>query len=125
MSDIKVFISLPMNKRTEEQILNRMNDVFKKLEESYPNLSFSLIDNYHKAIPNEIKGTRKERPWMLAHSLKLMATADIVILADGWTEAEGCIIEDDVCFKYGIPHILEVQIGVMKEEYLLDYINGK
>mgnify|MGYP003300547911 CR=1 FL=1 len=120
--DVKVFVSLPMRDRLEDHILKRISSVLTKMEEAYPDIPFVWVDNYHKAVPNNIKGTRKESPWMLSDSLKLMALSDIVVFADGWSEARGCKIESEVCKMYDIPHILESQIGLMIKKDLINYI---
>ena len=101
---MKVFISQPMHGLSEEFILNRMNDLFALVKEKYPDAE--LIDNYTK--PQEI--VNKGRLAMLGDSIALMADADIVLFADGWMGANGCVIENIVALRYHIRIIYEAQL---------------
>lgn len=45
--------------------------------------------------------------YALGESIKLMANADCAYFMKGWNKARGCIIEHEVCERYGIPIIME------------------
>lgn len=94
----KVFVSLPMNGRTDEEILKEREDCFERAKDILGE-DAELIDTFIKEDPPEGCNIGL---WYLAKSLELMASADIVYLAPGWTEARGCIIEHECAVRYGI-----------------------
>ena len=94
---MKVFISQPMNGKTEEEIL----EVRKKICEKFHISDDELIESYIKHVPDFVSN---ERVWSLGDSISMMATADMIIFAPEWENAYGCLIEHEVCHKYMIPH---------------------
>lgn len=97
---ITVFISQPMNGKTEEEILKERQaavDMVKGLLDKYfDNLEVQVIDSY-------FKNTVFVKPLScLAQSLELMAHADLVVFAPGWENARGCKIEHECAIQYGI-----------------------
>ena len=94
----KVFISIPMNGRTDEEILNEMESLKKELTLRFPTKTFEFIDSFTKDQNLQDKG----RIAMLGHSISLMADADLVFFAKGYEHARGCRIEEQVAIEYGI-----------------------
>ena len=95
----KVFISIPMNGRTDEEILNEMESLKKELSNRFPHKVFEFIDSFTKDQNLQDKG----RIAMLGHSISLMADADLVFFAKGYEHARGCRIEEQVAIEYGKP----------------------
>ena len=93
---MKVFISQPMAYYADnviEQVREHICELFSIKNED-------LIDSFVKTVP---EGIKNNSVWCLGDSIRLMATADLVIFAPGWEEARGCRIEHKVCEEYGIP----------------------
>ena len=95
----KIFISQPMNGKTNEEIKNERNYIIDKLRE---NESVEIIDSFFKDAPHDTKPL-----WYLGESIKLMSEADIVFFCNGWQTARGCQIEHDCALEYGIDTMYE------------------
>ena len=95
----KIFISQPMNGKTNEEIKNERNYIIDRLRE---NESVEIIDSFFKDAPHDTKPL-----WYLGESIKLMSEADIVFFCNGWRTARGCQIEHDCALEYGIDTMYE------------------
>lgn len=94
---MKVFISQPMNGRSDEDILKEREQIAFEYEETY-GVDIEVIDSFLKR-PSVIS---KGRIAMLGDSISLMADADLVIFAPGFSKARGCIVEEEVAKQYGL-----------------------
>ena len=95
----KIFISQPMNGKTNEEIEDERNYIIDKLRE---NESVEIIDSFFKDKPYEASPL-----WYLGESVKLMSEADVVFFCNGWQTARGCQIEHDCALEYGIDTMYE------------------
>lgn len=95
----KIFISQPMNGKTNEEIENERNYIIDRLRE---NESVEIIDSFFKDKPYEASPL-----WYLGESIKLMSEADVVFFCNGWQTARGCQIEHDCALEYGIDTMYE------------------
>jgi hypothetical protein len=94
----KLFVSVPMKGRTEEEIKASIQKM-KKIAEIYEGEELELIDSYIEDNPPK---DSKEAVWYLGESLKKLAQADVFIgINDAWGWNE-CYIENDVASRYGI-----------------------
>ena len=94
----KLFASVPMKGRTEEEIKASIQKM-KKIAEIYEGEELELIDSYIEDNPPK---DSKEAVWYLGESLKKLAQADVFIgINDAW-DWNGCYIENDVASRYGI-----------------------
>ena len=105
----KIFISQPMNGKTNEEIKNKRNYIIDRLTSRFDrkNERIEIIDSFFKNTPHDTKPL-----WYLGESIKLMSEADIVFFCNGWQTARGCQIEHDCALEYGI--------DTMYEEDLID-----
>lgn len=89
---MKVFISMPMNGKTEEQIREEMEGWKKSFP--FPDSEFidSIIEGHEEKTPLEC----------LAESIKLLDKADAAFFVKGWEDSRGCRVENAVCRNYGI-----------------------
>jgi len=97
--DLKVFISQPMKGRTEKEILDQR----KRIEEyikSEVNYEVEILDSYVESAPDECNPV-----FFLGLSLQFLSQADLCVFAEGWEDARGCRIEQQVCEEYNIPNI--------------------
>lgn len=99
---MKIFMSQPMNGRTEEEVFEEREkyiEIFKAENPMFENAE--LIDNYHKPHAPE----NPTRLWFLGDSLQLMGTSDVVVFVPGWRKSNGCRVEMFCCKVYKIPYI--------------------
>ena len=80
---IKIFISQPMNGKTNEEIEDERNYIIGRLATQFPRAE--IIDSFFKDAPHDAKPL-----WYLGESIKLMSEADVVFFCDGWQTARGC-----------------------------------
>ena len=83
----KIFISQPMNGRTDEQVLQERK---------------ALIHWAKKKL-----GPAAKPLDYLARSIEFLAKADVAVFAPSWQDARGCRIEHQCAADYGIS-IMEV-----------------
>lgn len=94
----KLFVSVPMKGKTEEEIKASIQKM-KKIAEIYEGEELELIDSYIEDNPPK---DSEEAVWYLGESLKKLAQADVFIgINDAWGW-NGCYIENDVASRYGI-----------------------
>lgn len=96
---MKVFISQPMKDKTEKEILDqrkRIEDYIK----SEVNYEVEILDSYVESAPDECNPV-----FFLGLSLQFLSQADLAVFAQGYENARGCVIEREVCNKYGIPAV--------------------
>lgn len=99
---VKVFVSQPMNGKTDEEIqterrkiLAAMTAEFNEIEEVQ-----SYFDDFNDPSKNE---NIKHKPVAyLGASISKLAEADVAVFASGWESARGCKIEHTIATAYGI-----------------------
>lgn len=93
-------ISQPMKGKTEEQINAAREEIIKEYEAK----GWSFVDTYFGECPDDVKS---EGAWCLGKALMTFSQVDIVVFAPGWTDARGCILENDACTAY---HIAKIEL---------------
>lgn len=94
----KLFVSVPMKGRTEEEIRASIEKM-KKIAEVYEGEELELIDSYIEDNPPQ---NNNQAIWYLGKSLEKLATADVFIGIDDVWEWNGCYVETEVAGRYGI-----------------------
>lgn len=94
----KLFVSVPMKGRTEEEIKASIQKM-KKIAEIYEGEELELIDSYIEDNPPK---NSKEAIWYLSESIKKLAQADVFIGIRESFDWNGCQIERETAEKYGI-----------------------
>lgn len=94
----KLFVSVPMKGRTEEEIKASIEKM-KKIAEVYEGEELELIDSYIEDTPPK---SNNQALWYLGKSLEKMAEADVFIGTDDAYEWNGCYVEKEVAGRYGI-----------------------
>lgn len=97
MKEKKLFISLPMSGRDEDEILSIRDYIYKIMKP----LGYELMETYYREDAPEDAG----RLWYLGRSIQDLGLADLVIFAPGWRLAKGCLSEHYICDRYNIPHV--------------------
>lgn len=90
----KVFISIPMNGRPDEDVRRDMDVIMDDLGPDH-----ELIDTM---IEEDAPECREPRLWYLGRSIQMMCNADLVVFANDWGSANGCIVEYHAAKKYGL-----------------------
>lgn len=93
----KLFISCPMDNRTEDNIRKSFEKMLK-IAEAYTGETFKIVNPY---IPKKPCGNA-DRIRYLADSINLMAGADYFIAPTDFWKYRGCAIEEGVADKYGL-----------------------
>lgn len=92
----KVFISMPMRGKTNEEIEQRRKEIIEDVKLKLGN-DTEIIDSFFKDAPHDSKPL-----WFLGESIKLLSTADFIVLDEGWQDARGCRIERECALEYEI-----------------------
>lgn len=92
----KLFISQPMNGKTDAEILAVREKAIQSAE-TLLGEKVEVIDSFFQNAPVDAKPL-----WFLGKSLELLATADVAYFAKGWVNARGCKIENQCAIEYGI-----------------------
>lgn len=94
----KLFVSVPIKGRTEEEIKASIQKM-KKIAEIYEGEELELIDSYIEDNPPK---DSKEAVWYLGESFKKLAQADVFIGICEDYNWNGCCIERETAERYGI-----------------------
>lgn len=94
----KLFVSVPMKGRAEEEIKASIQKM-KKIAEIYEGEELELIDSYIEDNPPK---DNNEAVWYLGESLKKLAQADVFIGIHENYDWSGCRIEGETAERYGI-----------------------
>ena len=98
----KLFVSVPMRGKNEDEIKQSIKKMHKIAEFIFGE-ELEVIDSYLKdGAPYGVN----EPVWYLGESIKLMAGADYFIGVKECHEHNGCFTETYVATAYGIPHYL-------------------
>lgn len=100
----KIFISQPMSGLTDEEILNKRQEIMKNAEKVIKE-PVELIDSFIEDYPGEIY---KHIPvFYLGKSIQFLSQADVAYFGGDWRNARGCKIENEIAKQYGIEIIEE------------------
>lgn len=99
-----LFVSQPMFNKTMEKFHQVARDVKARIEMETGE-SVKVIDSWIYGNAGEY--TKNPPVYYLGKSLELMAEADYVAFAEGWTEARGCLIERQIADSYDFERIFE------------------
>lgn len=97
----KLFISVPMRDKSEEQIREAMDEMHKLAEIMFGE-ELEVIPSYIEHNPP--KGSR-EAIWYLGESIKKLAEADyfIGVQVEDRYSYYGCAVENNIAYNYDIP----------------------
>lgn len=93
---MKVFISQPMNNKTNDFIEAERSAAINRIKEKYSNEDVEAIDSFFKDAPHDAKPM-----WFLGKGIMLMNDADLVYFCKDWEIYRGCRIEHDIAIAYG------------------------
>ena len=91
-----LFISQPMNGKSDEEILKEREQAIAKVKEVVGE-DVEVLETFFDDFSVDAKPLE-----YLARSIEFLAKADIAYFAPGWETARGCKIEHDCARAYGI-----------------------
>lgn len=97
----KLFISQPINGKTDDEILSEREIAIAKAKE-LAGEEVEVIDTFYTDFSSDAKPLE-----YLARSIADLAKADVAYFAKGWEEKRGCKIEYECAIQYGIPTITD------------------
>lgn len=95
----KLFISQPMNGKTDEEILRERNEAIN-IAKDIVGEEVEVLETFFDDL-----GPDKKPLHYLAKSLEYLAEADIAYFVPGWENARRCKIEHQCAVEYGIERI--------------------
>ena len=114
---MKVFISVPMRGRTDEEIAKAIAVAKSKLSEMADknNEPVEYVDNF---VPmpkkDEVNNIENLSMWCLGGAIQKMSKCDTIYFCPGWDEARGCIIERSVAVSYRLTRLYQDdQLGII------------
>lgn len=90
---MRVFISQPMNGKTDEEILRERDEAINEIKKNISD-DIEVIDSFFQSAPVDARPL-----YFLGKSLELLSTADIAYFCRGWDLARGCRIEHQCCLE--------------------------
>lgn len=97
MDKKKLFISQPMNGKTNEQIEAERAEAIRRANEILGE-EVDVIDSFFKNAPHDAKPL-----WFLGKSFELLSTADAVAFCKDWRNYRGCKMEAEAAKQYLVP----------------------
>lgn len=91
---MKIFISQPMNGKTEEQIREERADLVKELEKQGNEVVNTIFND-------EVPEGYDPALYYLSKAIRALAKSDAVIFMKGWENARGCRAENQIALAYG------------------------
>ena len=92
---MKVMISLPMDGHSDEDVRKRI----QLLTEKFSKLHIDVVDSFI----TEGKECNHPNVYYLGRSImQFLSDVDAVYFDNGWNNARGCRIENQICKEYGI-----------------------
>ena len=92
---MKVFISQPMNGKSDEEIIEEREKAVSEVKKSYGE-DIEVLESFFKGIPHDASPL-----YYLGEAIKVMDQADIVFFCKDWEKYRGCCIEHECAEKYG------------------------
>lgn len=110
---MKVFISLPMNGKSDAEIERDMSKGRELLRYVYGD-RFVFLDSYiSDDPPSHVTGDEIPK-WYLWRSLKILEKADLALLMPGWEDRQSCRIEKFVAEMNRITCVKVCDDGTLK-----------
>lgn len=97
-----LFISIPMNGRSAEDIIADQKAIVSKAEKIVGEKLQMIESCLDITVADNREEIRHDPVWYLGRSIQLLATADYVYFADGWKNARGCKLEHAIAEAYGV-----------------------
>lgn len=114
---MKVFISVPMRGRTDQEIAKAIEIAKSKLSEMAEenNEVIEYVDNF--VSMRDDTDIKDPAMYCLGGAIQKMSKCDAVYFCPGWQETRGCVIERHVAVLYGLTRLYQDdKTGVIFQE---------
>lgn len=101
----KIFISMPLRGVPSQVVAERRQRILDLVAKRYRG-RWELVPLISRASLATMS-----RVECVGESVKRMAGADLVVFADGWGSAPGCLVEREVAVQYQLPRIYEKELA--------------
>lgn len=121
---MKIFLSLPMSGRTDEEIRNQIDEMERIIIESglFEGQEIEFVHNLDNDIdPKGCLDLKHEPLLYLGEAIRKMAFCDAIALGKGWNTARGCNIEYDAARLYGLFSFRCYNVEHLKEQSIRKY----
>lgn len=102
MTTKRVFISQPMNGKSDEEIKAERDKAVEYTKTKFGD-NIEILDSF---IDEDNPPFTNAGLWYLGKSLLILSEADVAYFISGWEEARGCMLEHECAIKYGIDCIM-------------------
>ena len=114
---MKVFISVPMRGRTDQEIAGAITIAKSKLakiaEEN--NEVIEYVDNF--VSMRDDTDIKNPAMYCLGGAIQKISKCDAIYFCPGWQEARGCVIERQVAVQYGLTRLYQDdETGIIFQE---------
>lgn len=113
----RVFLSLPMSGRSDEDIQAQIEEMKAKFLLANPfdnGEEIVFVDNLENDIdPSSCIDVKTEPLLYLGEAIRKLAYCDCAYFGKGWSKARGCIVELEACGKYNIPRFFTLSDGTI------------
>jgi len=93
MNKPKIFVSQPMDGLSKEEVMKIRNELVKEFTDTMAVEDYEVIDTRMTLDGGPLS--------YLGKSIELMDEADVVLMAPGWNDARGCVMEFKAAKEYG------------------------
>lgn len=97
----KVFISVGMRGRSDEEVVRDLKRAERKIHDLIGE-DVEVVDNWSCVGPNDAG-----RLWYLGEAIKKLGDCDVCYFVNGWQKHKGCKAEFEICKLYGIKIVEE------------------
>lgn len=113
----RIFLSLPMSGKTDIEIEAQIEEMKAEFLLKNPfddGEEIVFADNLRCSIwKDDEEEARTPSLLYLGEAIRKLAYCDGVYFGEGWTTAKGCMIEMEVCEKYGISRFVMLPDGTI------------
>ena len=107
----RVFLSLPMHGRKDDEVLDELLDMQKHLEENVFKdeefyITHNMLSEKELDFYDLVDNVKHKRLLYLGAAITKLSQCDYALFAPGWKGANGCQIEYMVCKAYGVKTIM-------------------
>lgn len=100
---MKLFISVPMHGRSDEDIKNHIENIKKAANRYFVNTEVEFVDNLENDFdPDRCVDLKHPRIGYLAEAIKKLAYCDGIIFGNEYDESPGCRCEYYIAEEYGL-----------------------
>lgn len=114
---MKLFISVPMHGRSDEEIKNHIEKIKKAANRYFIKTEVDVVDNFECDFePDRCVDLKHPRIGYLAEAIKKLAYCDGIIFGNGYDKSKGCLCEYYIAEQYGLEFYYEDQDGDICQE---------